>query len=259
MTRRPAAPPPRSAARAPGVAAALAAALALAACASSGEKALSVETYVHNAQTYVDGGLHDSALQQWRRALELDPGSQKALLGEAFALLALGQGEMPSSGAYIQEAERAFAQLEARGFGENGWKVDLGRGMTAWRLAELWDRKTGLRIRTADADDPVNRASIEEARGQRERHRDIARKAFLAVLEDGSQPMAKDNLVALWHLATLSALRAEATADYDVALGYFRRFEDQIEKSKRLWQEGAKREPSLAATFERKLMGAKSQ
>jgi tetratricopeptide (TPR) repeat protein len=242
------------------VAAALLVALLGAGCASTTSEDLAAEDYLRNAQTYVDGGHHDQALQQFRRALQVQPGNRKALLGEAFSLLALGQGEQPSAGGYILAAEEAFARLEPRDLGENEWKAELGRGMTAWRIAELWDRKLQLRIRSASpSGEELQRASIEEAKAERDRRRVAAKRDFEAVLRHGDQPMARDNLVALWHLATVAALDASSPEGYDAALGHFRRFEEQIERSKRLWQESAKREPAAAALYEAKLHSARRQ
>ena len=82
---------------------ALAAALALAAstaagCAMKESGELGVETYIHNAQGYVDGGHYAEALGQFRNALALDPENKKALLGEATCLYWTGMAETSEGG-----------------------------------------------------------------------------------------------------------------------------------------------------------------
>ena len=229
-----------------------------AACASAPEEEerLAVEVYLHNAQGYVDGGHHDQALAQFRQALKVDPGNRKALLGEAFSLLYLGQEENPSAGARILEAAERIDRLSPDAYGENGWKVLLGQGMVHARLADLWERKAELRRQEPDS--PDGRKETDEARANRDRERAEAERAFREVLRQ-EEPLARDNLTALFYLATASALRARAPADYDAALGYFRRYEVQVERSKRLWVESAKRDPEMKAAYEAKLHGAERQ
>ena len=88
--------------------AALAAVVAAAAagCATDDRENLGAQVYLHNAQGYAEGGHWDQALDQFRRALELDPSNPKALLGEATSLYWLGTGENTAAGRFIGFAWR---------------------------------------------------------------------------------------------------------------------------------------------------------
>lgn len=246
--------------RAPAVLLALAAALASPACASDeGDEDLGVQTYLHNAQGYAEGGHYDQALTQFRRALALDASNRKALLGEATCLYWLGTAETPAGGRAIQEAEAKFAALDPSRFGENAWKVHLGRGMVHARLAELWDRKARRAAQEAEAGDPAAALLLKEAEGQREKADALAAADFRAVLADVEQPLAKNNLTALLFLASRSALRATDAEGFQEAMGYFQRYEVELTKSRQLWEEMKKREPSLADLYQQKLQSALRQ
>lgn len=240
---------------------ALAAALAGAACASddSDRENLGLVTYLDNASSYLEGGHYDQALSQFRRALQVNPSSRSALLGEATCLYWLGSGENPSAGPYLLEAEEKFQALDPADYGENGWKVHLTSGMTEARLSDLWRRKEELARKAGGGGDPEAAARLREARTRREEHDARAETAFLAVLATEGQPMAKNNLTALFFLASRSALRATDAAGYDEALAYFGRYMREVEKSRDLWREMKKREPKLEALYEAKFRNAQRE
>lgn len=234
----------------------LAAAVAAAACASDDGEDLGVGTYLHNAQGYVEGGLYEQALAQFRRALEVDPDNSKALLGEATCLFWLGTGETPAAGRYIGEADARMDRLDPEDYGENAWKVRLTRGMIQARLAELWGRKAEAAAKRAESGDPAAAEAQKEAEGNASAREAAALEEFRAVLAAEDQPLARNNLTALFYLARQGALRAQTPEDYDEALGFFRRYEGEVEKSKGLWTEMKKREPDLAEVYEQKLRSA---
>ena len=235
-------------------------AAAAAACASDADREdLGVLTYIHNAQGYAEGAHYDQALAQFRRALELDPANRKALLGEATSLYWIGAEDNPSAGDSILEAEEKFAALSASDYGENGWKVDLGRGLVDARLSDLWGRKADLARGAAEGGDGAALAALREAESQRDAHETRAVEAFRAVLAVTDQPLARNNLTALFFLASRSAMRARDAAGYDEAVGYFRRYTKEVEKSRDLWEEMKKREPRLADLYEAKRQAALRQ
>ncbi len=239
---------------------AFAAALAAAACASEGTPGrLAAEDYLQNAQGYAEGGHYDQALSQFRRASELDPGNRKALLGEATCLYWLGVSDTPAGGRSTLEAEEKAAALDPEDFGENGWKVDLVKGMIHARLADLWGRKGDLASKNAEPGSTRGEQAVAEARENVARHVAAAESHFRAVLAARDQTLARNNLTALFFLASRLSLRAASGQDYEEALGFFHRFEQEVEKSKALWVEMKKREPDLAGTYEQKLRSAERQ
>lgn len=235
------------------------AAAAASACVSDDREILGSETYLHNAQGYAEGGHYDQALDQFRRALELDPSSHKALLGEATCLYWLGTGETQAAGRSILEAEEKIAALDPEDFGDQGWKVRLTAGMVHARLAELWTRKADLARGSPSSGDTLAREEIRAAEEAAARHDQAAGPLFLEVLAEEDEPLARNNLTALVFLATRSALRASTPAAYDEALGYFRRYEAELGKSKDLWIAMKKREPEYAGIYDRKLQAAEAQ
>jgi tetratricopeptide (TPR) repeat protein len=235
-------------------------ALAAAGCASTSDpEALEIDVYVQNAQGYVDGGHYEEALSQFRRALTLEPQNTKALLGEAYALLYLGQTSAPSAESRIQEADLKFAALDPGTYGENSWKVDLGKGMVHSRLAELYTRAAEIREGAASRGDPTSAAARDRALSEARRRDGLAEKAFMDVLARTDQPLARDNLAALFYLARSKAMRASDSPGYDEALALFRRYEVQVERSKSMWRESARTDPVNAAYFEERLRGAERQ
>lgn len=229
-------------------------------CASTDEdETLEVSIYLQNAQGYVDGGRYDEALNQFRRALAVDPGNSKALLGEAFALLYLGQGQGDTAAARIQEADRAFAGLEPERYDENSWKVNLGRGMVNARLAELYSNAAEMRNGAAAGGDTIASTERDHARAEVARRDAAAEREFTAVLARTDQPLARDNLAALFYLARHHALRATDNAGYDRALEFFRRYAVQVERSKALWRNSIKSDAANAPLYESRLQGAERQ
>jgi hypothetical protein len=207
----------------------LAAVLAAGACASSdGPENLGLETYLHNAQGYADGGHWSQALVEFRRALQVEADNRKALLGEATCLYWLGTGENSGAGEAILEAEAKMEALDPGDFGANGWKVRLTGAMVHARLAELWSRKAEAARAAQEKGNPVAEEEIRACDGARDRHEEAAREGFLAVLAEPEEPMAKDNLTALFHLASRGALRARSPADYREPLEHFRRFAELV-------------------------------
>ena len=237
---------------------ALALAGAAAGCASASDaEGIDLTTYLHNGQGYAEGGHYDQALSQFRQALAISPSNPKALLGEATCLYWLGATEDPAAGRYIVEAEEKAARLDPSDYGENAWKVHLGRGMIHARLAELWGRKAELARRQGE--DAAAVLEIREHEGRRDAADAAASAEFDAVLAMTDQPLAKDNLTALFFLATRSAMRARDEKEYGRALGFFARYESEVEKSKELWRQMEKKEPSHADLYREKLRSAERQ
>ena len=247
--------------RSPAVLAlALAAALAAAACASDDDREnLGAATYLDNARGYMEGGHYDQALAQYRRALQVNPSSRTALLGEATCLYWMGAGENPSAGPYLLDAEERFGALDPADFGESAWKVHLASGMVLARLGELWGRKEELARKTSEGGDPEAAARLREARQKRESYDARAEEEFRAVLAAEDQPFARNNLTALFSLASRSALRATDAPGYDEALSFFGRYMKEVEKSRDLWREMKKREPKLEAVYEAKIRGTQRE
>ncbi len=275
MTRRPASP----------AVAAFLAALVAGGCASDDSREnLGAELYLGNAQQYVEGGHFDQALAEFQRALEVDPENRKALLGEASCLYWLGLGETPAAGSSIESAEEKIEALDPEAYGENAWKVALFKGMIHARLADLWGRKVELARQNAKeakpegqdpAEPPVTAEpkpaeakppepkpeegpEVKAAEANRDRHEAVATKSFEFVLA-AEDRMAKNNLAALFYLASRGALRARSPEDYARPLEYFRRYAVEVEKSKRLWVEMKKKEPDLADVYQEKLKSAERQ
>ncbi len=241
---------------------ALSAVLAAAACASDDDREnLGAETYLYNAQGYVDGGHYEQALIMFRRALEVSPENRKALLGEASVLYWLGSKETPGAGAAILEAAEKAERLDAEKYGENAWKVHLTQGMIHARIADLWGRKAAAARTAASKEDATERdaAAAEEAEGRRDEAAARATACFKTVLAAEDQPLARNNLSALFYLARQGCLQARAPEDYAEPILYLRRFEEEVGKSKKLWTEMMKREPDLAEVYKAKLQGAESQ
>jgi len=236
-----------------------AAAAAAASCASNEAEKLGAETYLHNAQGYAEGGHHDQALDQFRRALELDPGNRKALLGEATCLYWLGSGETQAAGRTIQEAEEKASALDPDDFGNQAWKVRLTSGMIQARLAELWTRKAAYARAHPSSGETTAQAEVREAEEAAARHDRAAVELLVAVLAEEDEPLARNNLTALVLLASRSALRASTTEGYDEALGFFRRYEAELKRSKSLWVAMKKQQPDMAEIYDRKLRGAEAQ
>jgi len=235
--------------------AALAAAFVAGACASDSDREnLGVEVYLLNAQGPFDAGHYEQALFSFRRALEVEPENRKALLGEVTCLYYLGSREGAGAGAHILEAGAKVDALDPEEFGGNAWKVRLTRGMIHARLAELWGRKAA-----APEKEPGDAAAVAEAKRNREAAAAIATASFKAVLATVDEPLARNNLTALFYLAREGSLRAQATEDYAEPIAYLRRFEEEVGKSKKLWTEMIKREPEYAEVYKSKLKGAETQ
>jgi len=237
----------------------LLAALAAGACASDDDREnLGTETYLYNAQGYMDGGHYEQALVMFRRTLELSPENRKALLGEVSCLYWLGLKETPGAGGAIVEAGEKADRLDAAEYGDNGWKVHLTQGMIHARLAELWGRKAESAAgATTDEGGGPEAAAAAEAKRDGESAR--ATSSFKAVLATEDQPLARNNLSALFYLARQGCLAAKGPEDYAEPIGYLRRYEEEVGKSKKLWNDMMKREPDLVEVYKAKLKGAEAQ
>ena len=248
--------------RFPAAIALLLAALAAAACVSDDDREdLGVLTYLHNAQTYADGGHHEQALTLFRRALEVDPENRKALLGETTSLYWIGAKETQAAGPAILEAAEKADRLDEEAYKENAWKVHLMRGMIHARLADLWGRKAAATRKAAEAADaaPSDLAAAEEAEASRDAQSTLAGASFRKVLAAEDQPLARNNLTALFFLARQGCLQARTPEDYAEPVDFLRRFEEELGKSKKLWKEMQKREPENAEIYKAKLKGAETQ
>jgi tetratricopeptide (TPR) repeat protein len=238
------------------------AALAPAGCAATEAEELGVETYIHNAQGYVDGGHYAEALGQFRNALALDPDNRKALLGEATCLYWTGMAETSEGGRAVEEAEAKAEALDPEGWAEGSWKVHLLQGMVRARLADLWSRKAEA-ARCAGAEGRAPPDAAEAAAAQASERADAydraAVRAFEHVLTYEDQPLARNNLTALFQLASRGALRARSPEDYVKPREYLARFEKEVERSKALWREMKLKEPRLAGAYDAKLKSAEKQ
>ncbi|MHC4924133.1 MAG: tetratricopeptide repeat protein [Planctomycetota bacterium] len=232
---------------------------AVSGCATtSEEEELAIDVYLQNAQGYVDGGHHDQALAQFRRALQIDSSHTKARLGEAMSLYQMGLENTPGGGRRALEAVEKFGDLNASRYGQNAWKIHLGDGMARSRVADLWDLQAARLEGDAQDGDTDAIARIQEARASAAKLRDQAEASFKRVLQY-DDPLAKDNLAALFFLATRSALRAESPEGYEEAIGYMRRYEVHVKRSKQLWITAAEQEPDLRPLYERRLKRAERQ
>jgi tetratricopeptide (TPR) repeat protein len=240
---------------------ALLGALAAAGCASTDDEneTLGIDVYLHNAQGYAEGGHYDQALAEFRRALSIEPSNPKARLGEATSLYWMGTAETSAAGRAILDASEKAEALDPSDYGENSWKVLLVRGLIDARLADLWVRKADLASKNAAEGQAGAEADVAAAREAAARHGAAAESRLREVLSQEDQPLARNNLTALFILASRVALRAKSSADYDEALTLFRRYEKEVDRSKALWTEMKKREPDLADTYEAKLRGAVRQ
>ena len=242
------------------LASALAAALAAAGCASDGSpEKVGVATFIQNAEGYSEGGHYDQALAQFRKALEVEPNNRKALFGEMNCLYWLGCDDTPAGGRAILEAEEKAAALDPSDYGDKTWMVDQVKGLIHARLADLWGRKADLAARNAESAQPGAEKAVAEARSSAAKHGAEAERHFRAELACTDEPFARNNLTALFFLASRLSLRAESPEGYEEALGFFRRFEKEVEKSKALWVQMKEKAPDLAETYDRKLKGAERE
>jgi tetratricopeptide (TPR) repeat protein len=235
---------------------ALALAAWLPACVSDNPDAQEIDVYLHNAQGYMEQGHYDQALDQFRKAIAIDPSNKKALLGEVGTLCNLGMTETQVGARAIQEAETKIAAIEPENYGEGGWKVKLIRGEIHARLAELWGRKEEAARKRTESGEGDFAKDQEDARRNRARYEALTRPDFLAVLASVDQDFANQNITALFYLARSVAFRAQSDGEYDEALGYFDRFQKVIEDSKTLWTKMKKQEPDNADIYEGKYKNA---
>jgi tetratricopeptide (TPR) repeat protein len=206
-----------------------------------------IAAYLENAAQYYDGGHYPNALQQWGKALELDPDEEKARLGQAMALYRMGLEDTKEGLGNLAEAERRLAALRGGELGDQSWKAEIGYALVQMRWAEAYDRVVRVQEAHAAAGRPHDPAKAAQARAERPRRIAAAEQSFRTVLAD---PRVEPNFqLTCWiGLAKMTALRGA----YEESLAWCGKYEEQVVRSREFW---AKRGP----TYETKLLGAEMQ
>lgn len=222
-----------------------------------GDEQYTVDFYTNNAQHYYEGEHYDRALQQFEKALELDDDDGRALLGRAWCLLLLAEGDIMRGDAVgaelLSEASDAFADLNQRGLGDSQYKIDLGTAKIRALYGDLYsERVKNLKeeLKYRPAGDPMHLALSDAERSASESYFE-ADALFKKVLSS-EEPGAQDNLTALLQLARLAVIRSE----FAEALVYAEQYREQVRRSKDLWVRSLKQFPEDKPIWEAKLAGA---
>ncbi len=233
----------------------------LASCASPGasdDEKYTVEFHNNNAQHYYEGAHYTRALDQFEKALELDDDDEKALLGRAWCLLLIAEGDILRGDTvgddYLEEARDAFADLNQRDLDENQYKVALGTAKTHALYGDLYSARVAnlqTELKRRPPGDPLHAALKTAENDARQSYLD-AQAIFKLVLEDESTPGAKGNLTALIQLARISVIQK----DFATALLYAEQYRQQVRRSKDLWVRSLKQFPEDRVIWEMKLAGA---
>lgn len=204
-----------------------------------------LQAYLENAAQYYDAGRYENALQQWGKALALDPDEERALLGQAMALFQLSQGDSREGLTRLGEAERLLGELRDGRLGDQSWKAELGYALVQNRWAEMYELAARVHEAASAQGRPGPSAAEDRAR-MHERVR-LAESSFHRVLADSrTEPNFK--LTAWIGLARTCALRGA----YAESLAWCREFEAQVVQSRRFWEKQGE-------TYESKLFGATIQ
>ncbi len=236
----------------------------LTSCSSPGvseDEQYTVDFHNNNAQHYYEGGHYTRALQQFERALELDDDDERALLGRAWCLLLISEGDILRGDSiaddFLEEARDAFMDLNARGLGESQFKVDLGTAKIHALYGDLYTtriRNLQEELKHRHPGDPLHKA-LADAEQAAEQSYFEAKTLFEKVLNNDKVPGARDNLTALLQLARLAVLRK----DFARALLYAEQYREQVRRSKDLWVRSLKQFPEDRVIWEAKLAGAVSK
>lgn len=232
----------------------------LAGCASpdAPEEQRNAEFYNHNAQRLYDGGHYRQALDQFEKALRIEPSNPVALLGRSWSRLLLGEAQTLSNETEgpqnIQVALQEFQDLKGKRFRKDNYKVALGMGTAHALLGDLYRKRKEMLQAEADrrAESEARQVKIAEADRQMIAEYTQAETLFHQVLSNKEEAGAQDNLVALIRLAYISAYR-NRFAD---ALLYAERYLEQVRRSKELWVESIRKYPEDKAIWEIRLAGA---
>ncbi len=233
----------------------------LASCASPGasdDEQYTVEFHNNNAQHYYEGRHYTRALLQFEKALELDDDDEKALLGRAWCLLLIAEGDILRGDTigddYLEEARGAFEDLNQRDLDEHQFKVDLGTAKTHALYGDLYSARVAnlqTELKRRPPGDPLGAALATAENAARQCYID-AQVIFKKVLEDDTAPGAKGNPTALIQLARIAVIHK----DFADALVYAEQYREQVRRSKDLWVRSLKQFPEDRVIWEIKLAGA---
>jgi len=209
--------------------------------------------HLENAAQYYDQAHYDRAYQQWALALEVDPLSGKARLGQAMSLYQLGLEESPAGVSRLQLASETLDELRFEDLDGLEWQAELGFALANDRWVSLYVRKVRQLTYEKEVEGETDEAELTIARAELERHARIAERSYLVV--HSGEREAQYQLTCLVGLAKMAALRN----DFEASLQFARDYEEQIVRSKRLWRDAVERYPREAALWEQKLHGAELQ
>jgi len=210
--------------------------------------------YLENAAEYYDGGDFARAIQQWQKALDIDPGNEKARLGQTMGYYQLGRVNTIDAIKPLTDATERVDKLLNEDFDKDQWKVELAAALIHQRWCELYDRK--IRKITLDAEKgvPPDAKQLEAAKHEFAKHLDISERAFKSVLA-ASEREPRDRLTCWLGLAIISAWKD----DLESSLKYAQLYVDQAIRSKKLWKDSAERYPKEKVIFDAKFTGAEMQ
>jgi tetratricopeptide (TPR) repeat protein len=222
------------------------------------DDAYTVEFFNNNAQHYYDGGDYTRAMQQFEKALELEPSNEVALLGQAWCQVFLAEGNIlrgdPLAADLLERARDSFAALSEEDLDQNQYKVDLGFGKVHVLYGDLYTARVDLiksELVHRPEGDPLA-GTLRTTEAQRLESYTQARVLFESVLANEDDPGARDNLTALIQLARIAVIQK----DYAGALLYAERYRQQVRRSKELWVRSMKDFPEDKPIWEMKLAGA---
>ena len=206
-------------------------ALALAGCTIvSGEERQLALAYLENAAQYYDAGHYPNAFQQWGKVLAIDPDEQRAQLGQAMAQYQMGQRDTKEGISHLTDAERRLEALRDGALGDQSWKAELGYALVQQRWADLYDKAARLHEANQAAGRPFDAVKLATSRAERPRRIALAEAAFQTVRVD-ERTLPNFQLTVWLGLARLTAMRGA----YEESLGWCRKYEEQVSKSREYW------------------------
>ncbi len=232
--------------------------LALGACSTLGsEDRTRLTLHLENAAQYYDQRHYERAYQQWAKALELEPLSDKARLGQGMALYQLGLDASETGVQRLAQAEELLDELREQDMDGQEWKAELGYALVQEHWVELHDLKVRMlkaRLARSEGGDRATEDELRVASNELMRHIGLAENSFKRVLKSGEQE-AQYQLTCMLGLSKMSAFKGDWPEALERAKGY----ESQVVKSKQLWNDAIKRFPREAPLYEQKLAGAKAK